>query len=300
MTTPDTVYDYHMATRERLLLKRRPVLGDFNPAHYVTERRTARAQDGTEIPVSLVYRKGIRRDGSAPLWLEGYGAYGYPNDVYFSSNRLSLLDRGVIYAVAHIRGGGDLGKAWHDAGRMLNKLNTFTDFIAVAETLIHGRYTSSDRLATSGGSAGGLLMGAVTNMRPDLFKVVLTQVPFVDVLSTMLDASLPLTVGEYEEWGNPHIKQYYQYMRQYSPYDNIARQAYPAMLVKTSLNDSQVMYWEPAKYVAKLRAMRTNTTPLLLVTNMGAGHGGASGRYDHLHEIAYDFAFVLDQLGIHA
>jgi oligopeptidase B len=300
MTTPDTVYDYNMATRERLLRKRRPVLGDFDPVHYVTERHTARAQDGTEIPVSLVYRKGIRRDGSAPLWLEGYGAYGYPNDVYFSSNRLSLLDRGVIYAVAHIRGGGDLGKAWHDAGRMLNKLHTFTDFIAVAETLIREHYTSSDRLAISGGSAGGLLMGAVINMRPDLFKVVLTQVPFVDVLSTMLDASLPLTVGEYEEWGKPHIKQYYQYMRQYSPYDNIARQAYPAMLVKTSLNDSQVMYWEPAKHVARLRAMRTNTTPLLLVTNMGAGHGGASGRYDHLHEIAYDFAFVLDQLGIHA
>jgi oligopeptidase B len=300
MTTPDTVYDYNMATRERLLRKRRPVLGDFDPVHYVTERRTARAQDGTEVPVSLVHRKGIRRDGSAPLWLEGYGAYGYPNDVYFSSNRLSLLDRDVIYAVAHIRGGGDLGKAWHDAGRMLNKLHTFTDFIAVAETLIRERYTSSDRLAISGGSAGGLLMGAVTNMRPDLCKVVLTQVPFVDVLSTMLDASLPLTVGEYEEWGNPHIKQYYQYMRQYSPYDKIARQAYPAMLVKTSLNDSQVMYWEPAKYVARLRAMRTNTTPLLLVTNMGAGHGGASGRYDHLHEIAYDFAFVLDQLGIHA
>jgi oligopeptidase B len=300
MTTPDTVYDYNMTTRERILLKRRPVLGDFDPTHYVTERRTARAQDGTEVPVSLVYRKGIRRDGRAPLWLEGYGAYGYPNDVYFSSNRLSLLDRGVIYAVAHIRGGGDLGKAWHDAGRMLNKMNTFTDFIAVAETLIRERYTSSDRLAISGGSAGGLLMGAVTNMRPDLCKVVLTHVPFVDVLSTMLDASLPLTVGEYEEWGNPNIKQYYQYMRQYSPYDNIARQAYPAMLVKTSLNDSQVMYWEPAKYVARLRARRANTTPLLLVTNMWAGHGGASGRYDHLHEIAYDFAFVLDQLGIHA
>jgi oligopeptidase B len=300
MTTPDTVYDYHMATRERMLRKRRPVLGNFDPTHYVTERRMARAQDGTEIPVSLVYRQGMRRDGSAPLWLEGYGAYGYPNDVYFSSNRLSLLDRGVIYAVAHIRGGGDLGKAWHDAGRMLNKMQTFTDFIAVAETLICERYTASDRLAISGGSAGGLLVGAVTNMRPDLCKVVLTHVPFVDVLSTMLDASLPLTVGEYEEWGNPHVKQYYQYMRQYSPYDNIARQAYPAMLVKTSLNDSQVMYWEPAKYVARLRALKTDTNPLLFITNMGAGHGGASGRYDHLHEIAYDFAFVLDQLGVHA
>lgn len=299
MTTPDTVYDYNMATRERVLLKRRPVLGDFDPVHYVTERRTAGAPDGTEVLVSLVYRKGIRRDGSAPLWLEGYGAYGYPNDVYFSSNRLSLLERGVIFAVAHIRGGGDLGKAWHDAGRMLNKMNTFTDFIAVAETLIRERYTASNRLAISGGSAGGLLLGAVTNMRPDLCKVVLMHVPFVDALSTMLDANLPLTVGEYEEWGNPYIKKYYQYMRQYSPYDNIVRQAYPAMLVKTSLNDSQVMYWEPAKYVAKLRAIRTNTPPLLLVTNMGAGHGGASGRYDYLHEIAYDFAFVLDQLGVH-
>src|SRR6266571_4258476 len=223
MTTPDTVYDYDMATRERVLLKRRPVLGDFDPAHYVTERRTAGAPDGTEEPVSLVYRQGSRLDGSAPLWLEGYGSYGYPNDVYFSSNRLSLLDRGVIYAVAHIRGGGDLGKAWHDAGRMRNKTNSFTDFIAVAETLIRERYTSSDRLAISGGSAGGLLLGAVTNMRPDLCKVVLTQVPFVDVLSTMLDASLPLTVGEYEEWGNPNIKQEYFRIKQYCPYTNLER-----------------------------------------------------------------------------
>jgi oligopeptidase B len=300
LTTPDTVYDYDMATRQRVLCKRRPVLGDFDPTHYVTERRTARTQDGTEIPVSLAYRQGTKRDGSAPLWLEGYGAYGYPNDVYFSSTRLSLLDRGVIYAVAHIRGGGDLGKAWHDAGRMLNKMQTFTDFIAVAETLIHERYTASDRLVISGGSAGGLLVGAVSNMRPDLFKAVLLKVPFVDVLSTMLDASLPLTVGEYEEWGNPQRRQYYHYMRQYSPYDNITRQAYPAMLVKTSLNDSQVMYWEPAKYVARLRALKTDTTPLLLVTNMGAGHGGASGRYDYLHEIAYDFAYMLAQLGLHA
>jgi len=299
MTTPDTVYDYHMATRERVLLKQRPVLGDFDATQYTTERRMAPAPDGTAVPVSLVYRRGTPLDGSAPLWLDGYGAYGYPNDVYFSSNRLSLLDRGVIYAVAHIRGGGDLGKAWHDAGRMLNKMHTFTDFITVAEELIRARYTAAERLAIAGGSAGGLLMGAVANMRPDLCKVILSEVPFVDVLSTMLDASLPLTVGEYEEWGNPHLKQYYQYIRQYSPYDNITRQAYPAMLVKTSLNDSQVMFWEPAKYVARLRALRTNVAPLLLVTNMGAGHGGASGRYDHLHEIASNFAFVLDQLGIH-
>lgn len=300
MTTPDTVYDYDMATRQRLLLKRRPVLGDFDPAHYVTERRTAPAPDGTAIPVSLVYRRGTALDGSAPLWLEGYGAYGYPNDVYFSSTRLSLLDRGVIYAVAHVRGGGDLGKAWHDAGRLLNKMHTFSDCIAVAETLIRERYTSADRLAIAGSSAGGLLVGAVVNMRPDLFKAVLLRVPFVDVLSTMLDASLPLTVGEYEEWGNPQRRQFYRYIRQYSPYDNIARQAYPAMLVKTSLHDSQVMYWEPAKYVAKLRTLKTDSNPLLLVTNMGAGHGGASGRYDYLHEIAHDFAFMLEQLGVHA
>lgn len=297
MTTPDTVYDYHMATREQTLRKRRPVLGNFDPTHYITERRTAQAPDGTAIPVSLVYHADTRRDGQAPLWLEGYGAYGYPNDVYFSSSRLSLLDRGVIYAVAHIRGGGDLGKAWHDAGRMHNKMHTFTDFIAVAETLIREGYTSSKRLAINGGSAGGLLIGTVLNIRPDVCNVALLHVPFVDVLSTMLDASLPLTVGEYEEWGNPQQKPFYQYIRQYSPYDNITRQAYPAILVKTSLNDSQVMYWEPAKYIARLRTMNTARTPLLLVTNMGAGHGGASGRYDHLREVAYDFAFVLDQLG---
>lgn len=298
MTTPDTVYDYNMATRERTLRKRRPVLGAFDPAQYVTERRMAPAPDGTAVPVSLVYRRSTALDGSAPLWLEGYGAYGYPNDVYFSSNRLSLLDRGVIFAVAHVRGGGDLGKAWHDAGRMANKMHTFTDFIAVAESLIRERFTTASRLAISGGSAGGLLIGAVLNMRPDLCHVALLHVPFVDVLSTMLDASLPLTVGEYEEWGNPQQPQDYRYIRQYSPYDNLAAQTYPAILVKTSLHDSQVMYWEPAKYVAKLRATKTDRNPLLLVTNMGAGHGGSSGRYDHLHEIAYDFAFVLDQLGV--
>jgi oligopeptidase B len=298
LTTPDTVYDYDMATRQQVLLKRRPVLGPFDPSHYAAERRSARAQDGTDVPVSLVYRVGTPLDGSAPLWLEGYGAYGYPNDVYFSPHRLSLLDRGVIYAVAHVRGGGDLGKPWHDAGRMLHKMNTFTDFIAVAEELIRAGYTTPARLAIDGGSAGGLLMGAVTNMRPDLWKAVLADVPFVDVLSTMLDASLPLTVGEYEEWGNPNRKQYYEYIRSYSPYDNLTRQAYPAMLVKTSLNDSQVMYWEPAKYVAKLRTLKIDNNPLLLVTNMGAGHGGSSGRYDHLRELATDFAFMLSQLDV--
>lgn len=299
LTTPATVYDYDMATRTRVLRKRDPMPESFDAAQYITERLYAPAADGTALPVSLVYRRDTPRDGSAPLWLEGYGAYGDPEDVEFASERLSLLDRGVIYAVAHIRGGGDLGAAWHDAGRLLHKMNTFTDFIAVAEMLIRERYTTSDRLAIAGNSAGGLLLGAVVNMRPELWKVVLAEVPFVDVLSTMLDDSLPLTIGEYEEWGDPNIKKYYQYIRQYSPYDQITAQAYPAMLVKTSLHDSRVMYWEPAKYVAKLRATRTNTAPLLLVTDMSAGHAGASGRYEHVHETAYDYAFVLDQLGIH-
>lgn len=298
MSTPSTVYDYDMASRQQTLLKRRPVLGDFDPANYVSERIWATAPDGVQVPISLVYRKGTPRDGSAPLWLDAYGAYGIPSDVYFSSARLSLLDRGIIVAEAHIRGGGDLGKAWHDAGKMAQKMNTFTDFIASAEHLIASQYTRADRLVIEGGSAGGLLMGAVSNLRPDLFKVVVSHVPFVDVLSTMLDASLPLTVGEYEEWGNPNKRSEYGWMRAYSPYDNLRAQAYPTMLVKTSLHDSQVMYWEPAKYVAKLRTLKTDSNPLLLVTNMGAGHGGASGRFDRLQEVAFDFAFVLNQLGI--
>jgi oligopeptidase B len=297
MTTPETIYDYDMATRQQTLMKRRPVLGDFDPTRYVTERIWATARDGAAVPISLVYRKGAPRDGSAALWLEGYGAYGIPNDVYFSSGRLSLLDRGMIYAVAHIRGGGDLGEPWHDAGKMKLKMNTFHDFIDCAEHLVAQRYTQPVRLAIEGGSAGGLLMGAVTNLRPELFGVVVAEVPFLDVLTTMLDADLPLTVGEYEEWGNPNRKEEYGWMRAYSPYDNLRAQAYPIMLVKTSLNDSQVMYWEPAKYVAKLRTLKTDSNPLLLVTNMGAGHGGASGRFDRLQEVALDYAFVLTQLG---
>ena len=244
------------------------------------------------------YRKNTPRDGSAPMLLYGYGSYGISMPVNFSSNRLSLLDRGVIYAVAHIRGGGELGKPWHDAGRMKQKQNTFTDFLAAAEHLIAERYTSSQKLAIQGGSAGGLLMGAVTNQRPDLFRVVLSQVPFVDVLNTMLDAGLPLTVGEYEEWGNPNEKAAYDYIKTYSPYDNLEKHAYPAILVTTSFNDSQVMYWEPAKYVAQLRSLKTDSHPLLFKINMGAGHGGASGRYDYLREIALDYAFLLTQLGI--
>jgi oligopeptidase B len=237
-------------------------------------------------------------DGKAPLLLYGYGSYGASMTPSFSSNRLSLLDRGAIYVIAHIRGGGEMGEEWREAGRMMKKMNTFTDFIASAEHLIKNKYTSADRLVIQGGSAGGLLVGAVSNMRPDLFKAVVSQVPFVDVLNTMLDASLPLTTSEYIEWGNPNEKAAFEYMKKYSPYDNIAKKDYPAMLVKVSLNDSQVPYWEGAKLVARLRTMKTDHNPLLLKTNMGAGHGGSSGRYDYLKEVAFDYAFMLWQMGL--
>jgi oligopeptidase B len=258
----------------------------------------ATAPDGVQVPVSLVYRKDKREPGRNPLYVYGYGSYGYSLPIGFSSNRLSLLDRGVVMAYAHIRGGGDLGEPWHDAGKMLVKRNTFTDFIASVEHLTAAGFGDPKRVAIEGGSAGGLLMGAVSNMRPDLFRAVLSHVPFVDVMNTMLDASLPLTVPEYEEWGDPNHENYFQYMLSYSPYDNLKAASYPAMLVKTSLNDSQVMYWEPAKYVAKLRTLKTDNNTLLLVTNMEAGHGGASGRYDYLKEIALDYAFLLRELGI--
>jgi oligopeptidase B len=296
--TPSSVFDYNMDTRQQTLLKEQPVLGGYDRTRYTSERIYATAKDGTRIPISLVYRRDVRRDGRAPALLEAYGSYGAPSSVFFSSNKLSLLDRGMVLALAHIRGGGDMGKAWHDAGRMMNKMNTFTDFIAAAEHLINEKYTANDRLVIQGGSAGGLLMGAVTNMRPDLFRAVVSHVPFVDVINTMLDETLPLTVGEFEEWGNPKKKDEYLYMKRYDPYGNIERKDYPAMLVKTSFNDSQVMYHEPAKYVAKLRALKTDRNPLLLVTNMGAGHGGASGRYDRLREIALDYAFMLWQVGL--
>jgi len=296
--TPRSIFDYDIHTRERSLRKQQPVLGGYDPAQYVSERLHATASDGTRVPLSIVRRRDTPRDGSAPLLLYGYGSYGLSVPVNFSSNRLSLLNRGAIYAVAHVRGGGELGKPWHDAGRLKQKRNTFTDFIAVAEHLIEHRYTKTGRLVIEGGSAGGLLMGAVTNMRPDLFRIVINHVPFVDVLNTMLDASLPLTVGEYEEWGNPQISEDYFYMKSYCPYTNLERKSYPTILAKTGLNDSQVMYWEPAKYVAKLRTLKTETNPLLLKINMGAGHGGASGRYDYLREIALDYAFLLTQLGI--
>ena len=298
--TPRSVFDYDLKTRERLLRKQQPVLGGYEPAQYISERLHATAHDGTRIPISVVHRRDLPRDSSSPLLLYGYGSYGISIPVSFNSNRLSLLDRGVVFAIAHIRGGGELGKPWHDAGRMHKKLNTFADFIASAEHLIAANYTSPQKLIIEGGSAGGLLMGAVANMRPDLFRTVISHVPFVDVLNTMLDASLPLTVGEYEEWGNPQVEADYFYMKSYCPYTNLGRKSYPAILVKTSLNDSQVMYWEPAKYVAKLRTLKTDANPLLLKTNMGAGHGGASGRYDYLREIALNYAFLLTHVGIHA
>ena len=296
--TPRSIFDYDVRTRERSLRKQQPVLGGYDQAQYVIERLHATAADGARVPISIVYRRDAPHDGSAPLLLYGYGSYGMSVPVNFNSNRLSLLDRGVIYAVAHIRGGGELGKPWHDAGRMKQKRNTFTDFIAAAEHLIAQRYTTPEKLVIEGGSAGGLLMGAVANMRPDLFRMVINHVPFVDVLNTMLDASLPLTVGEYEEWGNPQIAEDYFYIKSYCPYTNLERKSYPVILAKTGLNDSQVMYWEVAKYVAKLRALKTDSNPLLLKINMGVGHGGASGRYDYLREIALDYAFFLTHLGI--
>src|SRR5687767_11391680 len=298
LVTPTSVFDYDMNTGKSTLLKQQEVPGGFDRANYKSERVFATASDGTKVPISMVYRKGVKLDGSAPLLLYGYGSYGASIPPTFSSNRLSLLDRGVIFAIAHIRGGGELGEEWRQAGRMMNKMNTFTDFIASAEALVKMKYTSSDRLVIEGGSAGGLLMGVVSNLRPDLFKAVVSHVPFVDVLNTMLDATLPLTTSEYIEWGNPNDKPAYEYMKKYSPYDNVAKKNYPATLVKVSLNDSQVPYWEGAKLVAKLRAMKTDNNPLLLKVNFGAGHGGASGRYDALKEAAFNYAFMLWQMGI--
>ena len=299
LVTPGSVFDYDVQARTSKLLKQNEIPGGFDPSKYKTERVWALARDGVKVPISVVYRKDLKReDGSNPLYVYGYGSYGFPLPVTFNSNRLSLLDRGIVMAYVHIRGGGDLGKPWHDAGRMMNKMNTFTDFIDCTEYLVAQKFGARDKIAIEGGSAGGLLMGAVTNLRPDLFKVVVSHVPFVDVMNTMLDASLPLTVGEYEEWGNPNEKPAYDYMLKYSPYDNLRRGAYPAMLVKTSFNDSQVMYWEPAKYVSKLRTLKTDQNVLIFKTNMAAGHGGSSGRYDYLKEIAFDYAFMLRQLGV--
>jgi oligopeptidase B len=298
LVTPSSVFEYDLDSGKRTLLKQTPVRGGYDASQYTSERIHATAKDGKSIPISLVYRKGVKLDGSAPLLLYGYGAYGYSLSVAFQSARLSLLDRGVIYAMAHIRGGKEMGQDWHDQGKMLAKRHTFTDFIAAADHLVVQKYTSHNRLAIQGGSAGGLLIGAVVNMRPDLCKVAVLQVPFVDVINTMLDESLPLTVQEFLEWGNPRNKAEYDYMKSYCPYTNLAAKDYPSILVQTSLNDSQVMYWEPAKYVAKLRATKIDRNPLLFKINMAAGHGGASGRYDALREQAFMVAFVLGELGI--
>ena len=296
MVTPSTVYEYDLNTRERKLLKQQEVLGGYDPSQYEAKRVWAPSRDGKQVPISLVYRQGLPFDGKAPMLLYAYGSYGASMAPTFSSSRLSLLDRGAVYAIAYIRGGGELGEEWREQGRMMQKMNTFNDFIDSADYLVTNRYTSSDRLVIQGGSAGGLLMGAVANMRPDLFRAVVAQVPFVDVLNTMLDASLPLTTSEYSEWGNPNENAAFEYIRGYSPYDNIKAQNYPAMLVQVSLNDSQVPYWEGAKLVAKVRATKTGGNPVLLKTNLGAGHGGPSGRYDALRETAFTYAFVLWQM----
>jgi len=299
LVSPASIYEYDVKSGSSTLLKQQEVPGGFDSARYASERVWVEASDGVKIPVSVVYRReNFNHSSMNPIYIYGYGSYGYPLPIGFSPSRLSLLDRGVVIAYAHIRGGGEMGDSWHDAGKMMVKRNTFTDFISVAEQLVAKGYGAKDRIAIEGGSAGGLLMGAVVNERPELFRVVLSHVPFVDVMNTMLDASLPLTVAEYEEWGNPNEAEAFAYMRSYSPYDNLKAGDYPAMLVKTSLNDSQVMYWEPAKYVAKLRTLKRNDTPLLLHINMDAGHGGASGRYDYLKEIAFDYAFLLTQLGV--
>ena len=298
MTTPMTIYDYHMETREKVFLKQEEVLGNFQISHYQTERLMASAPDGAAIPISLVYRKGFIRNGTHPLLLYGYGAYGASMDASFSISRLSLLDRGFVYAIAHIRGGEELGRQWYEDGKLFKKKNTFTDFIACAEFLIQQGYSAPQRLFALGGSAGGLLMGAVMNMRPDLFHGVVAQVPFVDVGTTMLDPNIPLTTGEYDEWGDPNQQDYYNYMLSYSPYDNVERKAYPHLLVTAGLHDSQVQYWEPAKWVAKLRAFKTDPHRLLLVTNMEAGHSGASGRFKRYEETAMMYAFLLDLAGL--
>ncbi len=298
MVTPGSVYDYDMTSRKRTLLKQQEVLGGYDPSRYETKRLWIKARDGVQVPLSVVHRKGLKLDGTNPLWLYGYGSYGYGQSPTFSSSRLSLLDRGVVWVTAHIRGGNELGEGWHDDGMLMKKKHTFHDFIDAADFLVKQKWTSRKALVIEGGSAGGLLVGAVVNLRPDLFRAAHAAVPFVDVMNTMMDNTLPLTTGEYLEWGNPNEKPAFDYMLSYSPYDNLKKAAYPAMLVTTGLNDSQVMYWEPAKYVAKLRTLKTDSNPLLLKVDLGAGHGGASGRYDALKDKAFEYAWMLGQLGI--
>jgi len=298
LTTPSSVIEFNMRTKEQKTLKEQEVLGDFNKDNYASERAWATANDGTKVPVTMVYKKGMKKDGKSPLLLYAYGSYGHTIDPYFSTIRLSLLDRGFTYAIAHIRGGQYLGRKWYEDGKMLKKKNTFTDFINIAEFLIEQKYTSPEHLYAMGGSAGGLLMGAVINMKPEIFNGVISAVPFVDVVTTMLDDSIPLTTGEYDEWGNPNEKEYYEYMKSYSPYDNVESKEYPNMLITTGLHDSQVQYWEPAKWIAKLRELKTDNNRLIMQTNMETGHGGASGRFESLKEVALEYAFIFDLEGI--
>ncbi|MFA8343733.1 MAG: S9 family peptidase [Rhodothermaceae bacterium] len=298
LVVPYTLYDYDMNTKEQTLLKQTEVVGGYDKENYVSERIYVKARDGVSVPVSIVYKKGTKKDGKNPLLLYAYGSYGYSMEAYFSSARLSLLDRGFVYAIAHIRGGQEMGRHWYEDGKLLKKKNTFTDFIDCGKELVKLNYTSPEKLCAMGGSAGGLLMGAVINMQPDLFKAVIAAVPFVDVVTTMLDDSIPLTTGEYDEWGNPNVKEYYDYMLSYSPYDQVKKQNYPSMLVTTGLHDSQVQYWEPAKWIAKLRDYKTDNNLLMLRTNMETGHGGASGRFKRYEETAMEYAFFLDQVGL--
>lgn len=298
LTTPNSVFDINMFTQEKTLLKQDEVLGEFSSENYTSERLYASAPDGVQVPISIVYRKGLEKNGNNPLWIQGYGSYGYSSDPYFSSVRLSLMDRGFIVAIAHVRGGQELGRQWYEDGKLLKKKNTFTDFIACTQQLINDKYTSPELCFAWGGSAGGLMMGAVMNMQPDLYKGIIAAVPFVDVITTMLDESIPLTTGEFDEWGNPNDKVYYDYMLSYSPYDNVEVKKYPALLVTTGLHDSQVQYWEPAKWVAKLRDLKSDQNQLLLLTQMDFGHGGASGRFERYKEKALEYAFVFDLAGI--
>ena len=298
LNRPTTLYEYNIETGESLKLKEQEVPSGFNPDDYTVERLWATAPDGVQVPMALVYKNGLKKDGSNPALIYSYGSYGYSTDVHFSASMYSLIDRGFVYAIAQIRGGSDLGEQWYEDGKLLNKKNTFTDFIACSEKLINDGYTSTDKLAAMGGSAGGLLMGAVSNMRPNLYQTIVSQVPFVDVVNTMLDDTLPLTTGEYEEWGNPNEEEYYDYILSYSPYDNITPQDYPNMLVTGGINDSQVLFHEPAKYTAKLRSMKTDNNILLLKMNMESGHGGATGRYEGIKDTAFDFAFILNRVGI--
>jgi oligopeptidase B len=300
LITPSSVYDYDVRTRDRVLKKQQPVLGGYEPSEYVTERLWADAADGARVPISVVRRRDVALDGGAPALLSGYGSYEASHDPAFSTFRLSLLDRGVVYAIAHIRGGGEMGRRWYEDGKFLHKRNTFTDFVAAAEALVAAGYTRPDRLVARGGSAGGLLMGAVANLRPDLFRAMVAEVPFVDVVTTILDESLPLTVIEWDEWGNPNQREFYDYIKSYSPYDNVSAQDYPRLLVTAGLNDPRVSYWEPAKWVQKLRATKTDDQPVLLKVEMGAGHMGPSGRYDAWKDEAFVLAFVLDAVGITA